>query len=111
MTLYDTMNVSDVTGLYIIGALFLIMGIILLCGKGANLIAGYNTLPKEKKEAYNEKILARWVGIGITLIGITVIVFGVFGMYIPAGFVYLLPAEVVLAIVFRIIGDVRAKRK
>ena len=31
-------------------AIFLILAILLLCGKGAFLIAGYNTMTKEEKE-------------------------------------------------------------
>ena len=42
--------------------LFVILGIVLFCGKGSFLIAGYNTAgPKEKAE-YDEKALCRAVG-------------------------------------------------
>ena len=37
--------------------LVLIMGIVLLCGKGSGLIAGYNTASEEEKNKYNEKKL------------------------------------------------------
>lgn len=42
-------------------ALFLILGILLWNGKGAFLIAGYNTSSKEEKSKYNEKALCRFV--------------------------------------------------
>jgi len=45
-----------------LGLLLLIMGVFLLNGKGAFLIAGYNTLAKEEKAKYDEKALCRFVG-------------------------------------------------
>ena len=38
---------------YILAALFLIMGILVIMGKGDNLIAGYNTASQEERAAYN----------------------------------------------------------
>lgn len=46
--------------------LVLIMAVVLLCGKGAGLIAGYNTSRKEDKSKYNEKKLCRVMGIFCT---------------------------------------------
>ena len=40
----------------------IIIGIVLCCGKGAFLIAGYNTASPEEKAIYNEKALCRAVG-------------------------------------------------
>ena len=42
-------------------ALFLVLGVLLWNGKGAFLIAGYNTSSKEEKAKYNEKALCRFV--------------------------------------------------
>lgn len=42
--------------------LLLALGIYLLQGKGAMLIAGYNTLPKEEKEKYDEAALCKATG-------------------------------------------------
>ena len=42
---------------YIIAALLVIMGIIVLLGKGDNLIAGYNTASPEEKAKINIKRL------------------------------------------------------
>ncbi|MGD6804636.1 DUF3784 domain-containing protein [Rossellomorea vietnamensis] len=47
--------------LLIIG-LFVILGIFLINGKGAFLIAGYNTLPKEEKEKYDTEALCKFMG-------------------------------------------------
>ncbi|RIW38935.1 DUF3784 domain-containing protein [Bacillus salacetis] len=41
---------------------FITLGIFLMNGKGASLIAGYNTLPKEEKEKYDEPALCRFMG-------------------------------------------------
>ena len=43
-------------------AIFLILAILLLHGKGASLIAGYNTMTKEEKEKYDSKALCKSTG-------------------------------------------------
>lgn len=48
--------------LIIVAALLLIMGIIILIGKGDNLIAGYNTASKEERAKYNIKRLRGLIG-------------------------------------------------
>ena len=40
-------------------ALFVVLGAVLIQGKGAFLIAGYNTSSKEEKSKYDEKALCR----------------------------------------------------
>lgn len=42
--------------------LFLALSLYLLQGKGGFLIAGYNTLPKEEKEKYDEAALCKAMG-------------------------------------------------
>lgn len=46
----------------IVAALLMIMGIVILVGKGDKLIAGYNTASKEEKSQYNAKRLRGLVG-------------------------------------------------
>ncbi len=48
--------------LIIIAAIRAIMGIIVLIGKGDNLIAGYNTASKEEREQYHIKRLRGLIG-------------------------------------------------
>lgn len=108
-TLFDTMN-GSVISLYVFGVIFLALGIVFLCGKGAFLIAGYNTASKEEKAKYDEKILARWIGFGFTPIGITILVFAIFGGVIPSGFACLIPIEVCITIIFSVIGSFKAKK-
>ena len=42
--------------------LFLLLGVVFSLGKGAFLIAGYNTAPKAEKAKYDEKALCRFMG-------------------------------------------------
>ena len=54
--------------LYIVAAALLIMGIVILIGKGDNLIAGYNTSSKEEKSQYNIKRLRGLIGGLLTIL-------------------------------------------
>ena len=60
------MNLNEmITGYAVTGGiclLLLLFGLTMLKGKGAMLIAGYNTMPKHKREKYDEKALCRFVG-------------------------------------------------
>ena len=47
----------------IIAVLMVVMGILMLAGKGDNLIAGYNTASKAEREKVNIKRLRRLMGI------------------------------------------------
>lgn len=48
----DLMALSITVGLAL---LFVVIGIFLFLGKGSWLIAGYNTMPREEKEAHSQK--------------------------------------------------------
>ncbi len=50
------------TGALITMAVILILGLVLLSGRGAWLIAGYNTMSREEKAKYDEKTLCRRMG-------------------------------------------------
>ena len=56
---------SDLVACVIIGGIMLLciaMSVVLLKGKGAWLIAGYNTLSSEKKAQYDSAALCRFIG-------------------------------------------------
>ncbi len=58
-------NIELLAGLIIFGivlVLFLIISIIFLKGRGANLIAGYNTMPIEDKELYDSIKMCKFMG-------------------------------------------------
>lgn len=46
----------------ILAILLVVMGIVILIGKGDNLIAGYNTASKEEREQYDIKRLRGLIG-------------------------------------------------
>lgn len=45
-----------------IALMFLIISVLLFCGKGKWLIAGYNTMSKEERKNFDEKKLCKAVG-------------------------------------------------
>ena len=65
------MNMEQITS-FLVSSIFavpvIIMGIVLCCGKGAFLIAGYNTASPEERAAYDEKALCRAVGVLVLVI-------------------------------------------
>ena len=48
--------------LIVIAAILVIMGVVILIGKGDNLIAGYNTASEEERAQYNVKRLRGLIG-------------------------------------------------
>lgn len=59
----------------IIVAVFIILGIVFFKGKGAFLIAGYNTAGREERAKYDEKTLCRFMGkLMFVLAGCTVVI-------------------------------------
>ena len=53
---------EDIIGLLLLLILFIVFTIILLSGKGAMLVAGYNTAPEIEKRKYDPKKLSKSVG-------------------------------------------------
>ena len=90
------------TAWIIIGAIavpFVIMAIFLLQGKGAFLIAGYNTMSEEKRATYDEKALCR--SVGRLLLAITVLMF-LFPLAFSLEVMWLLYIAVVLSLILPI---------
>ncbi|MCM1300807.1 MAG: DUF3784 domain-containing protein [Alistipes senegalensis] len=46
----------------LIPATFIVLGCVFLSGRGAWLIAGYNTLPPSKRKKYDRRALCRFTG-------------------------------------------------
>ena len=60
------MSMEQIAGIIIFGVLGIpgiIFGMILFSGKGADLIAGYNSLSEKERKKWNEKALCQAVGI------------------------------------------------
>lgn len=53
--------------IWFVFAIFIVMTIYLVSGKGGWLISGYNTLPTDKKAEYDEKRLCKWIGYAMLL--------------------------------------------
>ena len=95
--------------LFIIAATLLIMGIVILIGKGDNLIAGYNTASKEEKSQYNIKRLRGLIGgLLIILAPMTIILLGM--ETITAALSYA-AFTFVMTIVMVILANTWAKKK
>ena len=95
--------------LIILAVLFLIMGIIILVGKGDNLIAGYNTASKEERAQYNVKRLRGLIGgLLIVLAPMTVFLLGAETLAATMSFVGLTLA---LTMVVAILANTWAKKK
>ena len=95
--------------LLIVAAPLLIMGIVILIGKGDNLIAGYNTASKEEKSQYNIKRLRGLIGgLLVLLAPMTVILLGEETMAATWSFVAL---TFVLSFVVVILANTWAKNK
>lgn len=63
--------------------IFLVLTLILLSGKGAFLIAGYNTASKQDQNRYDEKKLCRVVGCGMAVITVLFAVWSIAGDDFP----------------------------
>lgn len=93
----------------IVSVLLLIMGMVILFGKGDNLIAGYNTASKEEMSQYNIKRLRGLIGgMLILLAPLTVIMLGRESMIWMLSYVVL---NFVLCIVVLILANFWAKTK
>jgi len=55
-----------------LGVLIIVLAIILLTGRGSNLVAGFNTMPKDEKTKYDAKALSKFIGKILLPIGILI---------------------------------------
>ena len=79
-----------------VGALITFLSIILLTGRGAFLVAGYNTMPKEKKALYDAPAMSKFAGKIALPIGILTVLAGFF---LAALWFWIIYAAIVLALV------------
>ncbi len=95
--------------LIIVAAILVILGIIIIIGKGDNLIAGYNTASEEEKAQYNVKRLRGLIGgLLIVLAPMMLLLDGENTMTATWSFVALV---FVLCIVVVILANTWAKKK
>lgn len=77
--------------------LCLLIGGILYTGRGAIMIAGYNTLPESEKAKYDEPALARFVGKVMFAVAFSMVLW-VLGDLLDNGWLYGVGAVLVLGI-------------
>lgn len=110
MTLADTMNGPDWI-MYVVAAIFALMTILFLCGRGSWLIAGYNTMSEEEKAKFDEKKLCRGMGVGMGFITLIILIACFFSKVLPASFAYVMLALIVIdAVVMIIWGNLTCKK-
>jgi len=88
MTLKDVSHGPDWL-VWIIFAILAVAGVVLLSGRGAFLIAGYNTASEKNKQKIDSKKLCRVMGAGLLVIAVLILVMGVGESVLPAWFAYL----------------------
>ena len=93
----------------IVAIALLIMGIVILIGKGDNLIAGYNTASKEEKSQYNIKRLRGLLG-GLLVFMAPMMIF-VLKEQTTAAIWSFVGLTLVLSIVVVILANTWAKKK
>ncbi|MDR3310108.1 MAG: DUF3784 domain-containing protein [Oscillospiraceae bacterium] len=106
------MNAGGVAALIItglIGLLLVSMGIVLLTGRGAFLIAGYNTMSKSEKAKYDAAALCRFMGKILLPIGLltpSVALGAIYGIsWVPSAYIAATVALVVFAAVYANTGN------
>ena len=64
-----------------IGLVIIIMSVFLLSGRGAFLLAGFNTMSKNEKEKYDVPALCKFMGKVLLVIGVLTILVGIEYLY------------------------------
>ncbi|KIL53554.1 hypothetical protein KP77_05300 [Jeotgalibacillus alimentarius] len=88
---------------------FLIIGVVFSRGKGASLIAGYNTMPEDEKAKYDEVALCKFMGKIMYGVSFSLLLFGLseilnFPILLGVGIV-LLFVLIIFAVVYSNTGD------
>lgn len=102
MTLRDISTGPDWV-LWVVLIIFALLSITLLTGRGAFLIAGYNTASKKEKSRYNEKKLCRVTGAGLAVITVFIFVMAIGQDTLPAPTAYIFAAVTLIDCVIMII--------
>lgn len=92
--------------LYVVIVLFAAMSVILLMGKGAWFLAGYNTASEKEKRKYDEKKLCRVTGGGMALVTVLLMIMERFEDVLPAASAHIFGIVVLLdCIVMCVLGN------
>ena len=97
---------------WVIVIIMLVFSVILLTGKGCFLLAGYNTMSKEKKQKYDEKKLCRISGCGLAIISIILAISAYYEFELPAAISWLYPwGIIVIAVIIIVLGNTVCKKR
>ena len=88
---------------WVIFAIMTLLSIVLLSGRGAFLIAGYNTASKKEKSKFDEKKLCRVTGIGMSVISIFLLVMAILNDNLPTYFTYIFFSAIVVDVIVMLI--------
>jgi hypothetical protein len=71
---------------WVILGIFLIATVVLLSGKGSNLVAGFNTISKDEKAKYDKVKVSKQAGKVFVFADISILIFGLYFqfMLVPA---------------------------
>lgn len=99
---------------FVLAALTAVLAIVMFCGKGASLVAGYNTASPAKRAETDEKKMLRYVGVillataaGLVMAGVGALVMRRVLFYIGIGLLIIAP---VAGVIVMNTGD-RCKKK
>ncbi|MDR2606185.1 MAG: DUF3784 domain-containing protein [Oscillospiraceae bacterium] len=109
-----TAEMTIIAGFGIPVLILLVLGVILMTGHGAMLIAGYNTMSLRERETYDSKRMCKFVGKLLLLLAISFAVIGA-GVLLDVNWVLwvgiaFIAGAVIFAILYMNAGD-RFKKK
>ena len=85
----DSAGKGAVLALWIAFAITAIIGILLFCGFGTRLIAGYNTASAQEKAKYNKKRLSIVFGCGMSVLSVFLLMMAIFVSKLPIYTIYI----------------------
>jgi len=88
------------------GLAILLIGLFVRVFRLSNLIAGYNTLPKEKKKKYDEKELTKYVGNLLMIAPTALLAGGIFSTIHPGAGEIILTSSWLLFVLCIIAGGI-----
>ncbi|MCL2110877.1 MAG: DUF3784 domain-containing protein [Clostridiales bacterium] len=69
------MSGLDIFVIIAVSVALTVLGVVMLTGRGSWMIAGFNTMPKEKRAGYDAAALSRFIGKILTPIGVLTALF------------------------------------
>ncbi len=111
MKLYDIQHGPEWVVWVVLGVCFF-MTALFFSGRGSGLIAGFNTLPEKEKAKYDQKKLCRVYGAGFAFLDILILVMALGEKVLPAWFVYVALAAVLVDVAGMIlVGNLKCKKR